>query len=167
MNIYVGTYQKYNNGSINGAWLDLSKFEDEEAFYTKCGELHKDESDPEFMFQDYENIPSRLVSECCLDPRVFDILNLALNDDEQEAFIEFMDNQHFYWDDIDEAHQSFTDSFRGNFDKLQDFTDQEFDELYLHEIPSHLTYVIDYDAYYHTAKHDYWMSKSGNVFQNI
>jgi antirestriction protein len=166
MNIYVGTYQKYNNGSINGAWLDLSKFIDEAAFYTKCGELHKDEDDPEFMFQDYEHIPSALVSECSLNPIVFDILNLALDDDEQEAFIEFMDNQGFSWDDIDEAHESFTDRFMGNFDKLQDFTDQEFDELYLHEIPSHLTYVIDYDAYYHTAKHDYWISKSGNVFQS-
>ena len=166
MKVYVGTYNKYNNGSIKGKWLDLSKFRDEEAFYAKCGEIHKDESDPEFMFQDYENIQSRLISECSLNPIIFDILNLALNDEEQEAFIEFMGNQYFQFDDINEAHEAFTEGFRGNFDKLQDFTDQEFDELYLHEIPSHLRYVIDYDAYYHTAKHDYWISESGNVFLN-
>ena len=53
MKVYVGTYNKYNNGNIKGEWLDLSKFRDEEAFYAKCGEIHKDESDPEFMFQDY------------------------------------------------------------------------------------------------------------------
>jgi antirestriction protein len=164
MNIYVGTYQKYNNGSINGAWLDLSKFEDEEAFYTKCGEIHKDENDPEFMFQDYENIPSRLVSECCLNPLVFDILNLALNDDEQEAFIEFMDNQHFYWKDIDEAHLAFTDSFVGNFDSFQEYADQYFDDN--EECPEHLIHYIDFKHYANIMRMDYWMSESGNVFQN-
>jgi len=166
MKVYVGTYNKYNNGSIKGEWLTLSNFADVQEFNSKCQDIHKDEKDPEFMFQDHEGVPKPLIGESWLDARLFDLLNLGLHDEEQTAFLEFMDNQNFYWDDIDEAHQSFTDSFRGNFEKLQDFTDQEFDELYLHEIPSHLTYVIDYDAYYHTAKHDYWISESGNVFQN-
>ena len=48
--IYVGTYAKYNNGSIFGAWLDLTEYDDAEDFYKACAELHKDEQDPEFMF---------------------------------------------------------------------------------------------------------------------
>ena len=55
--VYVGTYGKYNNGSLFGAWLDLSDYADKEEFYEACRELHKDEEDAEFMFQDYENIP--------------------------------------------------------------------------------------------------------------
>ncbi len=51
--IYVGTYHKYNNGSIAGAWIDLENLSEEE-FYSKCKELHKDETDPEFMYQDFE-----------------------------------------------------------------------------------------------------------------
>lgn len=52
--IYVGTYAKYNNGSIDGKWLTLSDYSDLEEFYNACKELHADESDPELMFQDFE-----------------------------------------------------------------------------------------------------------------
>ena len=41
--VYVGTYGKYNNGSLSGAWLDLSDYSDKEEFYEACRELHKDE----------------------------------------------------------------------------------------------------------------------------
>lgn len=61
--LYVGTYAKYNNGSIFGAWLDLTNYPDAEAFYKACAELHADEHDPEFMFQDFENFPESLYSE--------------------------------------------------------------------------------------------------------
>ena len=52
--VYVGTYAKYNNGSLSGAWLDRSDYSDKEEFYEACRELHKDEEDAEYMFQDYE-----------------------------------------------------------------------------------------------------------------
>ena len=52
--IYVGTYAKYNNGSILGQWLNLGDYSDLAEFYKACKELHADEQDPEFMFQDYE-----------------------------------------------------------------------------------------------------------------
>lgn len=61
--IYVGTYAKYNNGSIFGAWLDLTKYTDANDFLNACADLHKDETDPEFMFQDFENFPKSLYSE--------------------------------------------------------------------------------------------------------
>ena len=38
--VYVGTYAKYNNGSLFGAWLDLSDYSDKEEFYEACRELH-------------------------------------------------------------------------------------------------------------------------------
>ena len=52
--VYVGTYGKYNNGSLSGAWLDLSDYSDKEEFYEACRELHKDEEDAEYMFQDWD-----------------------------------------------------------------------------------------------------------------
>ena len=36
--VYVGTYAKYNNGSLSGAWLDLSDYSDKEEFYEACPE---------------------------------------------------------------------------------------------------------------------------------
>ena len=35
--VYVGTYAKYNNGSLSGAWLDLSDYSDKEEFYEAQG----------------------------------------------------------------------------------------------------------------------------------
>lgn len=55
--IYVGTYAKYNEGSLFGKWMQLSDYSDLDEFIEACKELHKDEEDPEFMFQDWEEIP--------------------------------------------------------------------------------------------------------------
>ena len=52
--VYVGTYGKYNAGSLLGEWLDLSDYSDKEEFYNACRELHKDEED--FAYQ--------IVEEC-------------------------------------------------------------------------------------------------------
>lgn len=54
MKLYCGTYKKYNEGSLFGAWMDLDDYEDAEEFTKACLEIHKDEKDPELMFQDYE-----------------------------------------------------------------------------------------------------------------
>ena len=57
MKLYVGTYKKYNEGSIAGAWLDLDKFANADEFEAACRRLHSDERDPELMFQDVETDP--------------------------------------------------------------------------------------------------------------
>lgn len=57
MKLYVGTYAKYNNGSIGGAWLDLDRYANAEEFEAACRRLHHDERDPELMFQDVETDP--------------------------------------------------------------------------------------------------------------
>lgn len=53
--IYVGTYRKYNEGSLFGEWLNLSDYSDYDELLESMKELHKDEHDPEFMLQDYEH----------------------------------------------------------------------------------------------------------------
>lgn len=57
MKLYVGTYAKYNAGSIGGAWIDLDKYKGADDFIAACRRLHKDEADPELMFQDVETDP--------------------------------------------------------------------------------------------------------------
>lgn len=165
MKVYVGTYKKYNEGSISGKWIQVDKYH-LKGFYNKCAEIHNDEQDPEFMFQDYEGIPSQLISESWIDKRLFDIFDLCLSKDQQESFIKYMENQNFYWDDIQEAFDSFTESHQGNYNSLEDFTDELFDELELHQVPPHLVCYIDYKAYYHTMKHDYFILDNGDVYLN-
>ena len=86
--VYVGTYAKYNNGSLSGAWLDLSEYSDKEEFYEACRELHGDEEDAEFMFQDWENVPEGLIGESWISENFFALRDAveSLNDTEQEAF---------------------------------------------------------------------------------
>lgn len=57
MKLYVGTYAKYNNGDLSGAWLDLDRFANAEEFEAACKRIHRDERDPELMFQDVETDP--------------------------------------------------------------------------------------------------------------
>ena len=75
--VYVGTYAKYNNGSLSGAWLDLSDYSDKEEFYEACRELHKDEEDAEYMFQDWENVPEGLIDESWISENFFALLGVA------------------------------------------------------------------------------------------
>jgi len=65
--VYVGTYHKYNCGSIFGKWFDLTEFDGREDFYEAGQALHADEWDADFMFQDQEGIPSQFVSESSID----------------------------------------------------------------------------------------------------
>ena len=73
VNIYVGTYKKYNEGSIFGKWLTLGDYSDMQEFWEACKELHNDEEDPEFMFQDYEtpDILKGFISECGINDDIF------------------------------------------------------------------------------------------------
>ena len=48
--IYVGTYAKYNNGSLQGEWVELSDFYDLGDFMERCAEIHEDEEEPGYMF---------------------------------------------------------------------------------------------------------------------
>jgi hypothetical protein len=61
--VYCGTYHKYNCGSIAGAWVRITDYANGEEVLKACAKLHKDEADPEFMFQDYENFPQWFYGE--------------------------------------------------------------------------------------------------------
>lgn len=89
--VYVGTYGKYNSGSIAGKWLKLSKYESKNEFFQACRRLHKDESDPEFMFQDYENIPESMIDESFICDEIWTVLEILKKYDtnRQEAFAEW------------------------------------------------------------------------------
>ena len=43
--IYVDTYAKYNNGSLQGEWVELSDFYDLDGFMERCAEIHEDEEE--------------------------------------------------------------------------------------------------------------------------
>lgn len=74
---YVGTYGKYNAGSLYGKWLDLSDYATYQDFLKACKELHKNESDPEFMIQDWENLPDGFPAQEWISEDEFNEIKLS------------------------------------------------------------------------------------------
>lgn len=89
--VYCGTYKKYNEGSLDGEWLNLGRYQNAAAFLEACKKLHADESDPEFMYQDFEYLPDEFYSESCIYPEVFEVIQAIkqMNSDKQAAFADF------------------------------------------------------------------------------
>ena len=84
---------------MSGAWLDLSDYSDKEEFYEACRELHKDEEDAEYMFQDWENVPEGLIGESWISENFFALRDAVedLSDTEQEAFFVWCNYKAMIW----------------------------------------------------------------------
>ena len=145
--IYCGTYHKYNCGSIYGKWMTLSDYADKEEFYKACAELHKDESDPEFMFQDWENIPEGMVGESWVSEKVWDLMNA---DDDDIKIVQHYCNACSItvedYDDIDDLIREAKDCFVGYYESVEDLG-KEMAEMNLFQNlrPSSYDYMSKYD----------------------
>lgn len=133
--VYVGTYAKYNSGSIEGDWLDLEDYSDIEEFHQACAELHKDEADPEFMFQDWEGLPNGMVGESHISAEVWDWLDL--DDDDREILEAYRDNID-QTGDIEQAREAYC----SRASSKEDFAEQMFYDCYT--IPKELDCYIDW-----------------------
>lgn len=135
--VYVGTYGKYNNGSLSGAWLDLSDYSDKEEFYEACRELHKDEEDAEYMFQDWENVPEGLIGESWISENFFSLRDAVedLDDTEQEAFFVWCNykSHDLGEEDADDLVRDFQDEYQGQYNDEEDFAYEIIEECY--ELP--------------------------------
>lgn len=84
--VYVGTYAKYNNGSIAGDWIKLADCKDYQDFIRKCHKLHHDEREPEFMIQDTDDLPDGLSCGEWLSEKDFnDIMEASKEEDGVET----------------------------------------------------------------------------------
>jgi antirestriction protein len=139
--VYVGTYGKYNSGSIAGKWLDLEDYADKEDFLKACAELHKGEHDPEFMFQDYEGIPQGMVSESHIDDELWEWI--ALDGDDRELVTVYQKNVDESGT-IEQAREAFGGRYKDEADWAYEFLR---DTGGLDGMPEHLQNYFDYEAY--------------------
>jgi antirestriction protein len=160
-NIYVGTYNKYNNGSIAGEWVDLANFDNLEDFYEYCKELHSDEIDPEFMFQDIEYDHFDLISESYINDSIYDIYGeLEKKDIDIELFSEWVKYGYEYTDI-----ETFQESYQGEFDSDSDFAYDMAEQLGLidHTWPNN---CIDWDHAALELMYDYFQI-NGHYFRSM
>ena len=171
LQVYVGTYNKYNEGSIFGKWIDLSNYSDLSDFYKDIRELHKDEEDPEFMFQDYEAselITSLgLVSECHISSNIFEILEAIENSDYAEEVIEaYLDCMGFNDEEINEVIEKVGEAYSGEFENDIEFTQNLLEGC--GDIPENLpSYIhIDWERTSRDIMFDYSTSNN-HYFRNL
>ena len=148
--IYVGTYGKYNSGSIKGAWLDLEDYADKDAFLSACAELHKDEADPEFMFQDMEGIPEGMADEGFVTDELFKWLALDESDRNLVSAFSAATGQL-------ETLESAQDAFQGIYSSGADFAEQTAEDTGAipKDFPSWIS--IDWEATWNCAlRFDYF-----------
>lgn len=137
--IYVGTYAKYTRGSLNGAWLDLEDYPCKQDFYEACAELHEDEADPEFMFQDHEDIPSMFITECSIDVEFWDYMDCELDDEIKEAYVELKER----WN-AEDCESSYIGKFYGDTELGEHVVDEHG---LLNGAPEELQCYFNYEAY--------------------
>ncbi len=164
--VYVGTYGKYNSGSLRGAWLDITKFDDYEEFMAVCRFLHRDEHDPEFMFQDFENFPREWYSESGLSEEVFNNIQAYsdLSADEQEAFDAFLAYKGAGREDS--VFEDFREAYCGEWASEEDFAEQLVDDCgLLSNVPDDLRYYFDFSKYARDLFMCDYYFESGHVFR--
>ena len=138
--VYVGTYAKYNSGSIAGGWINLEDHTDLDSFYDACRALHPDEADPEFMFQDWQCIPEKYISESSLQENVFDWI--ALDDDQREIVTIYQSEVGYGNDEPDTA----LEAYCGTYNSEEDWAAEQVDDQ-LSDAPAILRNYFDYEAY--------------------
>mgnify|MGYP002624303723 CR=1 FL=1 len=144
--VYVGTYAKYNNGSIYGAWVDLTKFDTYEDFLNYIYKLHKDERDPEFMIQDFEGFPESWYSETMLPDedmfnRIKDYYEFFDGDEERQAAYDIITE----WSGEPISIDEFNERYLGTYNSEYDYIDEMIEEGVL--VPQDWgSWVYDRDA---------------------
>jgi antirestriction protein len=163
--VYVGTYSKYNSGSIAGDWVELDNFSSKNEFYDHIKELHADEHDPEFMFQDYEGIPEIYISESWINGDFWEYLSEAKDwsDTQHEAFKVFC---YHFKPDTAEAVEKFSDAYKGEMSE-EDFTYNLVNDCYdLENLMGNLSSYFNYDAFQRDLFMSDYTSADGFIFNN-
>lgn len=149
--VYVGTYAKYNNGSLEGEWVNLSDFSDKDDFIEYCLELHSDEEEPELMFQDYENVPKNLISESDIDESLWEIL--PLYDEYGEEFINTVMND-CGLSDYDELQSAINDMVVYYVDSVEEAVERYCDETMMTTDLDWCEKYFDYDSFGYDLRRD-------------
>lgn len=162
--VYVGTYAKYNEGSLCGLWVDLSSFDDYDEFINFCKAIHADEEDPELMAQDYECFPRQWYNEGFMSEEDFDHIKEYTEMCDKHS-VEAVDDYMELHDDLD----NFEEAYCGEWDSEEDFARHIVDECYdLERTMGNLSQYFDYEAFARELfMYDYSMGANNHVFRNI
>lgn len=166
--VYVGTYRKYNEGSIAGKWFYPADYDTLNDFISACCKLHNDEKEPELMFQDYEYLPKCLYEEGCFSEKAFAFAKAFDKTDEKDALIAYVDLAcgHIE-DDPDFLLSDFEDNYIGEFSSDEEACEEDA-EMFLnaYNVPDCVRNYFDYEAFARTMMIDYF-EQDGFYFRAV
>lgn len=130
--VYVTTDKKFNEGSAAGGWLKLSDYSNIDEFDEACEELHDDEEEPKFIFEDHEHIPKDLINESWISASLFEAIEAIEDMDHtlREPFLIWCNNghKHLATEDIYDLISGFTMEYIGKYTHKEDFARELIDE---------------------------------------
>lgn len=167
MKLYVGTYAKYNNGDLTGKWLDLDDYADNEEFMAACRELHKDEKDPELMFQDCDcewDWEKSLYTECGSYEDYYEVKDALdrsnLDAKVFEAWINATSNEA-----TAEAVKECKVQYCGYYDDPTDYAEEIMSECCdMREIPYAIKCHIDWNGIWRDMSYEGYYWENGYIF---
>ena len=156
--VYVGTYGKYNDGSIAGAWVSIESFDTYEEFMDFCHAIHSNEYDPELMFQDFQGFPKDFYWEGGISEEKFDLIKqyCAYSENMQEAADAWLGlgNDNF---------EKFDDAYRGQWDSEEDFAEYVWEDM-CYNIPDYIRRFINWKWVANDIFSDGYVFCDGYVF---
>lgn len=163
--IYVSTYAKYNNSSLYGKWLNIGDYSDYDELQVAMLELHKDESDPEFMLQDYEGCELfeklGLIGESFLSPEIYDIAE-QINESEYDIEVFEACADCLGRIDFQSLYEYVNNFYYGEYESDEDFVQWLYEDDAF-TIPNWV--VIDWEATARNVMYDYFES-NGHYFRS-
>ena len=164
LRVYVGTFGKYNRGSLAGKWLNIKDYKNVDEFDKACRQLHSNEYDPEFMFQDWEYIPNKFIGGGWIDPKLFELIHHPnMEHIDINTLFDFLDDVDFTNLETYEIIGKFEECYRGYWDSFREFAYEEFGKC---PHGCHCENYIDWDKYAHDLQQDYTYTDKRNVFSN-
>jgi len=167
--IYCGTYAKYNDSSIAGQWIDVTDL-DKQEFYDLCRDLHSDEEDPEFMFQDTDTESKLLrdmISESGIDDEFWS-LKEEMKELSENSLMMLEAFEVYVASGYDANISSFEDAF---FCYIEGYDiNFEFGSYYMNvtggmsEMPKHLECYFDYEAFGRDLLINDFFEQDGYIF---
>ena len=164
--IWVTTYGAYNDGRLDGRWIDLTEVEDVQEIYDAVKEDTRD-PDPEIMVCDYEYLPEGMYTEAAGTDDLQAMLDYAwLNDDDREILDGWL--EHAGWDkrrtveeQLDEAHEQYS----GRYESFSDFAYELAMDTGIFDGKNELLErYFNWDAWERDLKYDYHYSDNGCVY---
>jgi antirestriction protein len=139
--IYVADLEAYNNGRLEGEWLDLSDYNNADELMDAIQDVLKKSGGEEYAIHDVEYIPSSMYSEYMGKrdfEELYEMMELAKDNDLPLEVVQYIVSQYS---------TSAVDDFYGKFDNAEDFAYQQVEEFGLENFnnPEYYVYITETD----------------------